>query len=112
MDSIKLSPEIEQYIQETDKNRNYSQFTPDKRSKGEKEREFFISKFPRSEIRDIKMLDYVQGKRVNGNPDPETFSTLTTLLNGKSEPLFLSTVIIGYTYSKPTVAAMEGTEII
>ena len=73
---MEISSELEQHIQKHDENRNYSQFTPDNRLKGDKEREFFISKFPRSEIRNIKMLDYVQGKRVNGNPDPETFSTL------------------------------------
>jgi len=69
--------ELEQYIQESDKNRNYSQSTPDERLKGDKEREFFISKFPRSEIRNIKMLDYVPGKTVNGDTDREAFAYLT-----------------------------------
>ena len=71
------SKELEQYIQESDKNRNYSQSTPDERLKGDKEREFFISKFPRSEIRNIKMLDYVPGKTVNGDTDREAFAYLT-----------------------------------
>ena len=71
------SKELEQYIQESDKNRNYSQSTPDERLKGDKEREFFISKFPRSEIRNIKMLHYVPGKTVNGDTDREAFAYLT-----------------------------------
>ena len=64
---MEISSELEQHIQKCDENRNYSQFTPKERLAGEKEQKFFISKFPRSEIRNIKMLDYFLLQKFTGS---------------------------------------------
>ena len=68
--------DIEQYIQELDKNEDKKRIIHDQISKAKKEQEFFVSIFPRTEIRNIEVLDYVPGKTVDGNVDRETFAYL------------------------------------
>ena len=70
--------DLEQYIQELDKNESKKQVIEDHISKAKEEQEFFISIFPRSEIRNIDVLDYVPGKTIDGDePDRKTFAYLT-----------------------------------
>ncbi len=42
----------------------------------QKRTRIFVSIFPRTEIRNIEVLDYVPGKTVDGNVDRETFAYL------------------------------------
>lgn len=69
--NVKL--ELEKAIIEFDKNRNFSQNKPDKISKAEQERDYFVSKFPSDKILQIKIDDYVQGKTPTNS---DSFSTL------------------------------------
>ena len=65
--------ELEQHIQEFDTNKDKKRMINEKISEAKKEQEFFISLFPRPEIRNIDILDYVQGKSEGKN---KTFAYL------------------------------------
>lgn len=56
--------DIEQYIQELDKNEDKKRIIYEQISKAKKEQEFFTSMFPKSEIQNIKILNYVPNKKM------------------------------------------------
>jgi 5-methylcytosine-specific restriction enzyme B len=68
-----LEFELEQHIQEYDTNEDKKITINEKISKANREQEFFVSLFPRSEIQNIKILDYVLGK---SDGKDKTFSYL------------------------------------
>ena len=75
---MKISAELEKYIDELDKNQEKREAINNHIDLAKKERENFVSIFPRGEIRNINVLDYVPGKTIDGDePDRKTFAYLT-----------------------------------
>ena len=74
---MKFSQEIEQKIQEFDKNQNFKNSKPDRIDKSAEQQKLFVKSYPKEKIRKIKIENYVSGKKLkNGEPDKKTFTYL------------------------------------